>query len=198
MSLDRRQFTGLLAGMIAGSACRPDAAAYASTAMSGADPCNLPPPLAALKPMLDGVEPITAAERDRRMTRARQLMAEQGVGALLLEPGTNMTYFTNVRWGQSERPFVGIIPARGEMAFVCPGFEEERAREKIPAGAEVRVWQEDESPYAVIAGILRDRGLATGTVAVEAETRYFISNGVQTAVPSPSAAGPSSQRPNWR
>jgi len=185
MSLDRRQFTGLLAGMIAGSAYRPDsAAADVASPAPATDPCHLPPQLASLKPMLDGVEPITAADRERRIERARQLMVAQGVGAILLEPGTNMTYYTKVRWGQSERPFVAVLPAEGELAFVCPGFEEARARESIPAGAEVRVWQEDESPYAVIAGILRDRGLATGTIGVEAETRYFIFNGVQLEAPA--------------
>ena len=184
MSLDRRQFTGLVAGLLAGSALGPDRRAYASVPSETVDPCNLPPQIAALQPMRDGIVPITAAERDQRRDRARQLMAEQGVGAILLEPGTNLTYFTNVRWGLSERPFVAVLPARGEMAFVCPGFEEARAREGIPAGAEVRVWQEDESPYEVIAGILRDRGLATATVGVEAQTRYFVSNGVQLAAPT--------------
>jgi len=184
MSLDRRQFTGLVAGILAGSALGPDRLAHASVPGEAADPCNLPPQIAALQPMRDGIVPITAAERDQRMDRARQLMAEQGVGALLLEPGTNLTYFTNVRWGLSERPFVAVLPARGAMAFVCPAFEEARAREGIPAGADVRVWQEDESPYEVVAGILRDRGLATATVGVEAQTRYFVSNGVQQAAPA--------------
>ena len=44
---------------------------------------------------------------------------------------------------------------------MCPGFEEDRARELIkPAfGDEVRTWQEDESPYAVIAASSKDRGV---------------------------------------
>lgn len=182
MTLDRRQFTGLMAGLFASSACRPEALAHAAAT----DPCNLPPQIAGLEPMLGGVVPITAAERARRLDRARQLMAERGYGAVLMEPGTNLTYYTNVRWGRSERPFVALVPARGELAFVCPGFEEARARELTPPGAEVRVWQEDESPYAVMAGILRDRGLATATVGVEAETRYFISDGLQQALPGAS------------
>lgn len=181
MSLDRRQFTGLVAGMLAGTALRPERIAHAAPT---ADPCNLPPQIQALQPMREGIVPITPAERAERVARASQLMGDHGIGAVLLEPGTSMTYFTNVRWGLSERTFVALLPARGEMAFVCPGFEEARAREGLPAGAEVRVWQEDESPYQVIAGLLRDRGLTTGTVGVEAETRYFVSNGVQQASPT--------------
>ena len=184
MSLDRRQFTGLVAGILAGTAFGPDTRAHAAIPAATVDPCNLPPQIQALTPMREGIVPISDEERARRVDRARQLMAQYGVAAVLMEPGTNLTYYTNVRWGLSERPFVAVLPARGEMAFVCPGFEEARAREGIPAGAEVRVWQEDESPYEVIAGILRDRGLATGTIGVEAQTRYFISNGVQQVTPS--------------
>ena len=184
MSLDRRQFTGMVAGILAGTAFGPDAKAQAAVPAPTVDPCNLPPQIQALKPMLEGITPISDEERARRVELARQLMAQHGVAAVLMEPGSNLTYYTNVRWGLSERPFVAVLPARGEMAFVCPGFEEARAREGIPAGAEVRVWQEDESPYEVIAGVLRDRGLATSTVGVEAQTRYFISNGVQQAAPA--------------
>jgi Xaa-Pro dipeptidase len=133
--------------------------------------------------MREGIVPISAEERARRVERARELMTQGGIGAVILEPGTSLSYYTGVRWGLSERPFIAVLPARGEIAFVSPGFEEARARELTPAGAEVRVWQEDESPYAVIAGILRDRGLATGTVGVEAQTRFFVSDGVRREAP---------------
>jgi Xaa-Pro dipeptidase len=186
MTIDRRQFTGLVAGMLAGGAFRPGAHAEAATPTPAVDPCNLPPQIQALKPMRDGVVPISEEERARRIERARQLMTANGIGAVMLEPGTNLSYYTGVRWGLSERPFVAVLPASGEMAFVCPGFEEARARETTPAGAEVRVWQEDESPYAVLASILRDRGLATGTVGVGSDTRYFVSDGVRQAAPAAS------------
>ena len=184
MTLDRRRFTGLMAGLVAGSVLRPEHAASAEAGAPALDPCNLPAPIQALHPMTEGIVPITAAERDARMERARHLMTEGGIGAVILEPGTNLTYYTNIRWGLSERPFVAILPAQGAMGFVCPGFEEARAREMTPADADVRVWQEDESPYAVIAGFLRDRGLATGTVGVEAQTRYFVSDGVRREAPA--------------
>jgi len=183
MTIDRRQFTGLMAGLVAGSVLRPERAESAPGSPA-VDPCNLPAPILALKPMRDGIVPISDADRAARVEKARALMAQQGIAAVLMEPGTNLTYFTNVRWGLSERPFVAVLPARGEMAFVSPGFEEARAREITPPGAEVRVWQEDESPYAVIAGILRDRGLATGTIGVEAQTRYFVSDGVRREAPA--------------
>lgn len=127
--------------------------------------------------------PITDAERLARIEKARRLMVENGIDAILLEGGSSMYYYTGVRWGNSERPFVVVIPARGELAWVTPGFEEQRARELIRFSTDVRVWQEDESPYGVIAGILRDRG-ATGKVGIEERLRFFVSDGVRQEMPS--------------
>ena len=106
-------------------------------------------------------------------------MAANKIDALILEGGSSMFYFTSTRWGLSERPFVVVIPAKGELAYVCPGFEEQRAREVMRFSNDVRVWQEDESPYKVIAGVLKDRGAAAGRVGVEERMRFFIANGVQ-------------------
>ena len=98
---------------------------------------------------------ITDDERRARIEKARRLMTDNGIAAMFLEGGTSMFYYTGVRWGNSERTFGVVIPAKGELAWVTPAFEEQRARELIKFSNDVRVWQEDESPYEVIAGILR-------------------------------------------
>jgi len=138
----------------------------------------------ALKPMTAGIVPITDEERKARLEKARRLMVENGIGAIYLEGGSSLFYFTGVRWGSSERPFVGVIPAKGELAWVCPAFEEARARELIRFGTDVRTWQEDASPYRLIAQILKDRGVATGRVGVEERVRFFVLNGVKKEVPA--------------
>lgn len=180
MKMTRRSFvhTGAAAGVgLGAAACSsvPETAqAQAPVTSSGVHPA-----LAALKPMTADVKPITAEERAARIERAQRLMVQNKISAIYLEGGSSMFYFTGVRWGLSERPFVCVIPARGDAAWVCPGFEEERARELVAKNAEVRVWQEDESPYHQIAGILKDRGAATGRVGVEERLRYFIYSGVK-------------------
>ena len=132
---------------------------------------------------VSGVVPITDAERLARIEKARRLMIENGIDALVLESGSSMFYFTGVRWGNSERTFAVVIPARGELAWVTPGFEEARARELIKSSSDVRAWQEDESPYRLIASILRDRG-ATGKVGIEERLRFFIYDGIRQELPS--------------
>ncbi len=189
MSLDRRRFAAILAGAVGGAALPLDTLnghpGVARTPPPGAaDPCHPPEKVAALSPMLDGVTPITDDERRARLARAQQLMGQQGIAALLLEPGTSMTYFTGMRWGLSERPFLAILPAKGELAFVCPGFEEARARERLRFTSDVRVWQEDESPYRVMAEVLKDRGVRTGKVGVEERVRFFVADGLKHAAPA--------------
>jgi Xaa-Pro dipeptidase len=128
--------------------------------------------------------PITDEERRARIEKARRLMAENGIDAMFLEGGSSMVYFTGVHWGNSERTFGVVIPAKGELAWVTPGFEEERARELIKFSNDVRVWQEDESPFQVIAGILKDRGVTNGKVGMEERVRFFIADGVRQRLPS--------------
>jgi Xaa-Pro dipeptidase len=106
-------------------------------------------------------------------------MTEQGIGAILLEPGTSMRYFTGVGWSLSERTFALVLPARGEPGWVCPAFEEARARELIRFGHDVRTWEEDESPFARIGGLLRDRGVATGRVGLEEQVRFLVVDGLR-------------------
>jgi Xaa-Pro dipeptidase len=128
------------------------------------------------------VTPISDDERRARIAKAQKLMAENRIDAMVLEGGTSMNYFTGTRWGNSERTFVVVIPAHGELAWVTPAFEEERARELIKFGTDIRPWQEDESPYHVIANILRDRK-ATNRIGVEERLRFFIMDGVRKELP---------------
>ncbi|MES2123691.1 MAG: Xaa-Pro peptidase family protein [Gemmatimonadota bacterium] len=184
MRIDRRRFTGLCAGLVGASAL--PASALLAEAPATPDPCNLPEPIRSLKPMTDGIVPISLSEREARREKAQRLMRENGLAAILLEPGSSLDYFLGMKrpWSLSERPFVAVMPARGEVAFICPGFEEARARELLSFPAEVRAWQEDESPYRVINGVLRDRGVRAGRVGVEERMRFFVMDGVRQVAPA--------------
>ncbi len=110
-------------------------------------------------------------------------MIEQNIKALVLDAGTSLKYFTGISWGQSERTMVAIIPAKGSVKYICPGFEEDRFRELITIGKDVYAWQEDESPYKLIANTLKDSGILSGTIGMEERMRYFIFDGIRKEVP---------------
>jgi Xaa-Pro dipeptidase len=181
----RREFLRWSAAAAGASACGATVlgaqAATERPGSGGAVPQTGPVPdvIRALKPMTAGIVPITADERKARLEKARRLMAASNLDAIFLEGGSSLFYFTGVRWGLSERPFVAVIPAKGDIGWVCPGFEEARARELIGSGGDVRLWQEDESPYRLVAQILKDRGVAAGRVGVEERLRFFVFNGVK-------------------
>ena len=164
------------------------AAALGSSAISaqgrGGAGNAVPASILALKPLPNPPAPITDDERRARMAKAQKLMADHGMGAIVMESGTSMSYFVNVRWGLSERPFLLVIPAKGEPAYISPGFEEQRAREVIKFTNDVRVWQEDDDPMGLVAGVLKDRGVSTAAVGVEERVRFFIADGLAKAAPA--------------
>ena len=184
MCLDRREFIRLSTGT-AGLAFLGGTTAHAQTMISApAGHPALPEPIRSLRRMTDGVASITLDERRARLAQAQHLMAEHNIGAIYLEPGSSFYYFTGIRWGHSERMFAVVIPATGEPAYVCPKFEEERARELIKLGSDVRTWEEHESPFRRVAEIFHDRGLRTGRIGMEERVRFFLFDGIRRAAPA--------------
>ncbi|HMK28790.1 MAG TPA: Xaa-Pro peptidase family protein [Terriglobales bacterium] len=165
------------------------ATAVGSSAAPGENTPSLPPSLASLRSRRGEATPITTEERRQRIERARQLMGENRLDAILLTGGTSLAYFTGIRWWLSERLFAMVLPAKGHPFYVSPAFEEDRAREQIAAGPsgadiDVRTWEEDEDPYLRILQGLRDRGLATAHLGMEETVRYVFSDGLAKSAPT--------------
>lgn len=153
-------------------------AAIAGTTMAESAGTSIP-----LQNMTGHAVPISVAERKSRVAKAQHLMQAAEIDALVIEPGSALVYFTGVRWWRSERFTGAIIPARGEIAIVTPYFEEPSVRESMTFGEDVRTWHEHENPFAVVAGILKDRGLKRGSIAIEETVRHFVVDGLQQAAP---------------
>lgn len=118
-----------------------------------------------------------------RIAKVQDAMKEFGLQAIVLEPGPAMLYLTGVRWGRSERTFAVVLPVKGDPAYILPGFEEMRARELIHVGDDIRIWQEDQSPYARIAQALKDRGITDGRVGMDETARFFVFEGIRKNAP---------------
>ena len=142
---------------------------------------DLPKSIEDLTPMKEGVVPITVEERKQRIAKAQAIMEQEKIDAIFLEGTVSCFYFTGMRWGQSERTFGVVIPAKGPIAYVCPKFEEDRAMELLNPvfGDEVRCWEEHESPYALIFNIIKDRGTKYKKIGMEERVRFFIADGVK-------------------
>src|SRR5260370_41573967 len=150
-------------------------------------------PISKLKSRRAEARAITNEERQSRIEQAQRLMQENKLNAIAIAGGTTLEYFSSVRWGNSERLFVMILPVRGEPFFVAPAFEKDRAMEQIakgPAGKSPHVftWEEDESPYKVLAFALKQRGLATGRIGIEQRGQFVLARGCTKALPAATIA----------
>ncbi len=119
-----------------------------------------------LKSLTENVTPISVKERQDRIAKAQQLMQQHNIAAMILEPGAAMDYFSGIQWWRSERLTAVVIPKEGEIAVICPFFEEPSIRETLAVGEDVRVWQEHEIPVERVNQILNDRKINRGTLAL--------------------------------
>jgi Xaa-Pro aminopeptidase len=167
------------------------AAAVAVVPATSSAECNssLPPSIAGLNSMKVQAVPISTEERKARVERASQLMAQNKLQAIVITSGSSLPYYSAVHWWTSERLFAMVLPATGKAFFVCPAFEEGRAREQLALGpfgadADVRIWEENEDPYQRVAQGLRDRGLTSGVLGIEEKTPFVFSDGIATHAPA--------------
>jgi len=157
-------------------------AASVALAATGKSKPTSAPRLTDLKSMTSGALPISPQERAARLARLQGLMQQQKMAALLVESGSTLDYFTGVQWHLSERVTAAVIPASGQTVIITPFFEQPSIHEMLQVPADIRTWQEDENPFELIAGVLNGRGAPAGPLAVEANTRFYVLDGVTKAL----------------
>jgi Xaa-Pro dipeptidase len=155
--MNRRTFIGASAAAAAGAAVGSAPAQ---------EPAPVPDVIKNLKPMLDGIQPITEDERRARVEKARGLMRANKMGAIYLEPGTSLYYYTGKRGADSG--FGLVLPAQGEPAWIT--------------GEKIR--SETDGPYRQIAQALKDRGAASGRVGLEERVRFAVFDGLRKQMPA--------------
>jgi Xaa-Pro dipeptidase len=160
MQMQRRTFLGM-------------SAAASALALAAA------PLLAAAASSVALPAPISRDERMRRMQKAQALMRDAGLRAVLVEAGSSLVYFTGIKWWRSERLTAAVIPAEGAPLVVTPAFEEPSIRESLAIDADVRTWNENESPARLIADWLKSSSAARGPVGVEDTVRFFAFDGLR-------------------
>lgn len=158
------------------------AAALAGLPLLGAA-ATAAPVVEGLTDITVAAKPIDAAERADRLRRAQALMRQAGIGAVIVEPGSSMVYFTGVVWHRSERPTLAILPVEGPPCLVTPFFERPSVEQTLGIPADIRVWQEDENPFGVAAAFLAEHGLAKGRIGIEETVRFFVSDGMAQVLP---------------
>jgi Xaa-Pro dipeptidase len=145
--------------------------------------------LATLSDMTGDMGAISRIEHLARIARAQQFMQEQGISAVYLNAGTNMSYFTGTKWYASERMVGAILPARGALEYIAPAFEECTIKDFMLVEGAVNCWEEHESPYQLFVDVLGRMGIAPDSsapprIGICESAAFFIADGIR-----PLAAG---------
>jgi Xaa-Pro dipeptidase len=148
----------------------------------GAD-LKLPNSILALQPVASKVVPISDDERRARVARAQQLMGRHGMDAIFVDAGTTLDYFTGLRWWNSERTMGMLLPKSGDPVYIVPAFERSRTQGQIRIGSDVRTWQENESPYALIASVMREHRAGTGVLGIADRVPFYRATEIGKALP---------------
>lgn len=150
---------------------------------------HVPPAIQSLPNLSSQASPVTNAEREARIERARELMPENRIDAIVLANSTSSSvYFANLHLYGGERLWALVLPAKSKPFLVCPAFEEGRAHELLASGplagsCEILTWQEDESPFCLLGRGLADRHLSIGTIGLDEHMAFVFSEGVRAANP---------------
>ena len=138
--------------------------------------------LAALSPWTNPAPVIGADERMQRLDRARTLMAGIGADMLLIGAGASLRYFTGVAWGATERLVAMLLPVQGDPIFICPAFELGSFDASLGITAtDIRLWEEDESPSALVADALKAAGAST--LAIDPAMAFLFVDRIREADP---------------
>ncbi len=154
-----------------------------------ADEAQLPAPLLALTDRTHEAKPISLAEREARLDRARELMKEFGLDAILVTTGASLFYYTGARWGQSERLFAYVIPQAAAPFVICPALERDRLAELLLHFPErestlTYLWQENEDPFITLRRAFAEENITTGTLGLEEYTQFAFSFAIAKGCPA--------------
>jgi Xaa-Pro dipeptidase len=90
-------------------------------------------------------------------------MEAAGVETVMLGSTSSLRYFTGIDWYASERLLGALVHLSGDLDYITPQFELEKIERLISLPGEVLTWEEDQSPWRLVA----DRIGSTGRMAVD-------------------------------
>ena len=135
---------------------------------------------ARLAPWTQPATPVARAEYEARIEQARALLRGQRSDALLITAGASLRYFCGVAWGASERLVALLITPAGEPIAICPGFEAATLQHVLAIPAQLRLWEEHENPYTLVAAAMTERG--AHSLALDPAAPFFAYAGLRAAL----------------
>ena len=146
--------------------------------MKGIGGSTIKKELDAIKPIAHLIKPIKKEEFQKRIDKACGLMKEQNASAMYLHAGTNLYYFTGMRWSASERMVGAVLFSNGRLVYIAPKFEKGTILDFMLIHGDVECWEEHESPFFLLGSILGVNNYNEIDVYIDEITPFFISDGI--------------------
>jgi Xaa-Pro dipeptidase len=138
--------------------------------------------LATLSDMTNTLTPIQPEEHLARMAKAQVYMQANNIDAIYLNAGTNLTYFTGMKWYASDRMVGAILPATGQVQYIAPYFEIGSLNGFKVIDGPIHGWQEHQSPYILFVEVLQQLNISdTATIGIDESAQFFVFDGINKA-----------------
>jgi Xaa-Pro dipeptidase len=135
--------------------------------------------LATLSDMTKTLIPIQPKEHLARIAKAQTYMQANNIDAIYLNAGTNLTYFTGMKWYASERMVGAILPAVGMVQYIAPYFEIGTLHGFKVIDGPIHGWQEHQSPYVLFVDVLKQLDISdAATIGIDESAQFFIFDGI--------------------
>ena len=134
--------------------------------------------LAMISPIAHLVEPIGIDEFEDRIRKACQLLKANSIDALYLHAGTNLYYFTGLRWNASERLVGALLFADGTLQYIAPKFEEGTVIDFLRVKGDIICWEEHENPFTLVIDLIMKNNRDSKLLAIDESTPFFVTNSI--------------------
>ncbi len=104
---------------------------------------------------------------ETRLGKLRELAQEAGYDAVVLVPGSTLTYITSVSYHLSERPILLIIPAAGDAAMIIPTLEVPKIIDVLPFPIRFFSYTDNDGYRPAFEQAFKALGLSNRKIGVE-------------------------------
>ena len=129
-----------------------------------------------------------AADRGRRAAPAHregaELMQRNGIGAVLIESGPSLDYFTGIQWWRSERLTGVVIPARAIRSSSRPSSRSPRSRKCCWSRPKSAPGRRTRSRSSWLPTSSRSGASPAQPIGFEETNRFFIQDRLQQQLPA--------------
>lgn len=134
--------------------------------------------------------PIEPAERAAFRAALTGVLRDEGLDALLIEPGGTLEYLTGVSFHGSERFMAAAALADGSFVWVTPAFEASRVESLCTAAtgsaeltANLLPWDEHQDAARIFADALSARGMSRIAADPDVRARFLLPLGAALGTP---------------